>query len=160
MEKEKMMKELEEKFNALKKELKIKSSLEDLDNVFLIKDYFLKEGFISDNLLLKVNWRISEMYNFWNGYLHSLILPNLQSLFSMSESKLFSKEEKDEIISVLNKSLAFISTITLQSVVRNRNEQARLIDDSLKFWNEHMKPSLAKVLKKANDYWKEESKNH
>jgi len=71
MNNKEILNELEKKFEELKKELGFKSELQDIDEIFYIKDAILKDGFVSENIDRQICSRIIETYMGWTNYLHS-----------------------------------------------------------------------------------------
>ena len=102
-----LLKELENEFNNIKKDLKFKASFEEIDKVFYLKDQILKEGFVSPNLSRQITWRIVDTYTSWYNYLHNLIMPNPQSMVQLQESQGFNDEEKEKIMKVMPKLVLF-----------------------------------------------------
>ncbi|MBI3623795.1 hypothetical protein HY212_06990 [Candidatus Pacearchaeota archaeon] len=155
MKNEEMMKELEDKFSKMKKELGLKTSLDDLDRNFYLKDYILKEGFISENLIRQVSYRIVETFMSWNEYLHSLIMPNPQNMLNLSESKVLSQEDKKEITELIKKGMEIGSRNSVINLSRNKKQETMLIEDAVKLWETEFKPELSKIMTKINKEWKE-----
>lgn len=155
MEKKELIKELEEKFKKIKSELKIKSSLEDIDRIFFVKDNVLKENFISEKLSRQICYRIVETYMGWNDYLHSLIMPNPQNILNMGESKIFNQEEKKEIIKLMKKIMEISSKNILIGLTRDQTKEAEFIDYAVNFWETEFKNKLIKIMKKINKEWGE-----
>ena len=153
MENKEILKELEEKFKKMKLELKFKSDLEDIDRIFLIKDGILKDGFVSEKLSRQVCYRIVENYVGWNDYLHSLIMPNPQNMFNMGESKLFSQEEKKEIIEIMKKIMEISSRNNLIGLIKDHKMEGEFIDYAVNFWKEEFEEKITKILKKINSEW-------
>ena len=152
-----IIKELEIKFKEIKKEAGFKATLEELDEVFFIKDLSLKEGYVPTKLLRSTCHRISEVMLSWSNYLHSLIIPNPNYLISMTETQFFSDENKEEILNLLNKIMEFSSKNSLNSLLNNKKEDAKFIDNSLTFWKKELNPKLTEYMKKVNLSWKEKT---
>jgi len=153
-DKNEILKELEEKFESLKKEIGFKSSLEDINKIFFIKDAVLSAGFVSENFSRQLCGRIVETYTTWNHYLHSLIMPNPSNMLNMNESKMLDDKEKKEIMDLLGGTIGLTSTNTLIGLTKDRTEESKFIDDSVKFWNSTFKPKVVKLMEKVNSGWK------
>ncbi len=151
-----LLDELEEKFNALKEELEFESSLEEIDEIFLIKDHILGEGFVSESLSRQICLRIVDLYRGWTGYLHGLIMPNPQNILNMSEAKIFDQNEKKEISELMKKTMEISSRNSLISITRDKEEEAKFIDDCVNFWNDIFSVKLSEFLRKANNEWSNE----
>jgi len=107
--KDELLKEFERKFEIMKRELGFKTSLNELDSFFLVKDHVLHEGFVSEALSRQVCSRITETYMHWNSYLHSLIFPNPNNMINFSESQMFNEEEHKKIMKFMSEIMALVS---------------------------------------------------
>ena len=153
MNKKELLKELEEKFKVMKRELGFKVSLEEVDSIFFIKDAVLSTGFVSEVLSRQLCSRIVDTYVNWNNYLHSLIIPNPNNMLNINESKMFNEEEKKKITKLMTEIMALVSTNTLIGLTKDKSGEARFIDDSIDFWKKTFSPELIKIIKKINDEW-------
>lgn len=157
MERDKLLKQFREEFELMRKELKLKSSFEDFEKIFFLNDFILKVGYTSKELSRMICSRIVDTYSSWNGYLHGLILPNPNSMISVTESHIFDEKDKEEITQLINKAMALLSINTLVGVTKDRALEARFLDDSVRFWNETFKPRLKEILRKVNKHWNEKA---
>ena len=153
MDKE-LKKEFEEKFAAIKAELKFKSSLEELEKIFFLKDFIAERKYVSENLSRQLCARIVDLFNSWYGYLHGIMLPNPQSMINVTESQMFNEKEKKEIMRLMNKIIGFTSTNTLNGLLKDKAAEAKFIDDAMVLWNEII-PKLVELMTKVNKNWKE-----
>ena len=149
-------KELEEKFQSIKKGLGFKSDLEEIDKIFFIRDLVLEKGFVSKDFSNQLRMRIFDVFVFWDNYLHNLIMPNPQNLFNMHEAKVFDESEKKDIIKIMSRVAHLVARNTFLRFSRNNKEESRLIDDSVRFWKETYFPFYIKIAKKIEGHWKEE----
>jgi hypothetical protein len=156
MEQDKLSKYLEEKFEKLKKEQKIKTNLEELDEIFFIKDSISKDGFVSDRLARQICHRIVETYMGWNEFLHGLIMPDLHNILNIGESKIFDQEEKKKIFELMKRIMERNSTNSLIMLKKNKKEEARFIDESVKYWKENFLPEIVIIMEKINKEWRAE----
>ena len=153
MEKIKILDDLEEKFKNLQRELKFRSSLKDIDKIFFIKDLVLKDGFVSPNLSRQLCYRIAEVYMSWNEYLHGLIMPNPQNILNLSESKIFSQEERKDIMKIIKKTMELNSRNILITLTSNKADEGKFIDYSVNLWRNEFVPEITKIIKKVNQEW-------
>ena len=116
--------------------------------LFYLKDQILKEGFVSPNLSRQITWRIVDTYTSWYNYLHNLIMPNPQSMVQLQESQGFNDEEKEKIMKVMPKLVLFGRKNSLIGLTKDKKEEAKFIDDSLKVWKEVL-PILVMVNEKT-----------
>jgi len=155
MEKEKLLKEFEEKFELMKKKLKFKASLKEIDNTFYLKDVILKEGYVPNSLSRNVCAIINDRIRNWGNYLHGLIMPNPQSILSVHETQMFDEAEKKEFAQILYKLMALSTTDSVNALTKNKQNEGKFIDDALTFWKKDFQPKLEKILKKINKNWKD-----
>lgn len=156
IEKEELMQELSEEFEKIKKELGFKATLEELEEIFFIKDYVLQIRFISTSLSRLITWRIRELLDSWINQIHAWIIPNPSSMILMSESQLLTEQEKQSLTKMMNKFREFTSRNTVIGLTKNKKEEAKYIDDSINLWNEN-KEELIKTMQKIQNYWEEQS---
>ncbi|MEK6945747.1 MAG: hypothetical protein AABW63_03055 [Nanoarchaeota archaeon] len=155
MEEKKVLRDFEEGFGKLKQELKFKTSLDEIDEIFFIRDIILQDDFVSKNLFRQMAYRIMEFYLRWNDYLHGLIMPNPQNILNLSESKLFNQEEKRVITNMMKKIMELNSKNILISLTRDKTEEGKFIDYSVHIWKNELQPELVKLIKKINKEWGE-----
>ncbi|MBS1266754.1 MAG: hypothetical protein MAG795_00723 [Candidatus Woesearchaeota archaeon] len=153
----KLLDEFEQEFDKMKKELGFKSSFQDLEKIFFLKDFIQNEGYVSTNLSRMICHRISKTFNSWTSYLHGLVIPNPNSMMSVKESKIFEDEEKQKIINLLNDIMELVSRNTLIGLTKDKKLEAQFIDDAVDLWNNKLDPKFVKIVKKVNTSWKEKA---
>ena len=149
-----LMPEFEKEFLKLKKDLGFKASLDELDSLFYLKDNINKEGYISTQLSRAISSRISEVLMGWVNYIHNLIMPNASSLVSMIESQAFNEIEKQEMFLLFNKMMVHLSSNSINSITKDKKEEAAYIDNSLSLAKE-VTPQFVSIAKKIKSQWKE-----
>ena len=154
-----ILKELEQEFNSIKKELKFRSTLQQIEKIYPISDVVLKEGYVPNDLPRAICRGIIDNIHNWSSYLHGLLIPNPHHLISMNESQFFSEEEKKLIFNLLSETMTISSKNALLSLTNNKNEEAKIIDELVNFWNKKFSPKLQEVMKKVNTSWQEKSKD-
>ena len=154
-DKEELMKELKEKFETCQEETGFKSSFDELNGIFFIKDSVLDSGFVSDRFSRQLSSRIVETYMNWANYLHGLVMPNPQSMINMHEGKMFSDGEvRKGIMSLITKTMALVSTNTKVGLTKNKKDEADFIDEAVRFWREDFNPEILKIIEKVNSDWR------
>ena len=146
--------EAEREYNALARKHKIKTSFDTLDDLYFVKDVILKERYISTQLLRFICKRIVDFYMSWAGYLHSLLLPNPNSMINVTEHNMFDEEEKDKITELMNTILAFTSENNHLLLIKDSKADAAFIDESVVFWKKTAFPELKKLMKEIHNQWK------
>ena len=142
---------IEEAYNKIKKERKLQTNFEELDNFFNITDVIKQEGFIPKYFERFINKRIMDLFNSWTSYLHGLVLPNPNSMINMTEHQMFSDEERNNIMNLLNKIMVISSENSLNNI---SEKKTNFIDNATEFWKKNYMPELKKILKKVNSEWK------
>lgn len=156
-EKTETLQELEREFKKMKSDLGFKSSMEELDKIFFVKDLVLKDGFVSERFSRRLCHRIVETYMDWNGYLHSIVMPNPQSMLNLMESKLFSQEEKKDIMEMMKKIMELSSRNSVIALTFDKKKEAKFIDDAVSFWENEFREKLEKIMVKVNSEWDKKS---
>jgi len=158
MEDDQLITRLKEEFNKVKEELNLESSYDEINNIFFIEDNTLSNGYVSAKFSRQLCSRIVDTLASWSNYLHGLVMPSPQSMVNHTESGLFDEDEKKEMMKVMNKVMALISTNNLVGLSKDKQKEKEFIDGSVKFWTEEFSSYLQTLLKKTNNYWTENSK--
>lgn len=155
MKNDELLKEFEESFNSMKKEMGFKSKLEELEEVFFLKDFILQAGFVSPKLSRMICGRIRDTFGLWIQKMHSWLMPNPSSMPGMTESKSFSDKDKEDINNLMNEFSAFISENIVIGLEKDKKKEAEYIDRAMGLWNKR-KDKLLHYTKKANEHWNEQ----
>jgi hypothetical protein len=147
-----LIKEFEESFVKMQKKLGFKSSLEELDKAFYLRDFIMKEGFISNRLSRMVLSRILSTWGIWESYFHALIVPNPSSMPNVEESKVATEEDKKEMLKIMSQIRELNTRNTMLGLEEDELAEGKLFDDSLQLWNSS-KPFLVRLMKKMNTGW-------
>jgi len=147
-----LLEELEQKFTALRKELKFKATFEQIDEIFFLKDYIQDKGFVSEKFSRMLCARMVDLYMSWYGYLHSLIMPSASSMASMTESHLFNEAEKQEIAKVKSRIMSLSSRNAIVGLTKDKQKEAEFIDAAVDAWPE-INAHLIRILTRVNEYW-------
>ena len=148
MEQTELLTNLDEKFAKLKKDFGLKVNLDEMDRSFFVRDFVLKEGYVSESFSRQLCRIMAETLMNWNEYLHSLIMPNPQNLLNMGESKIFGKDEKEEIMDLMKKIMELGSRNSLIMLGESKQEEAKFMDDAIVFWKDEFRPKIIKIVKK------------
>lgn len=154
--KEDLLKQLKDKFEESKKELGLKYNLDEIDKYFFIKDLVLEKEFVSEDFSNQLRNRIMDVMISWDNYLHSLIMPNPQNLFNLNESKAFNESEKKEIMAMMSRVAYLVALNGLARLTRDKKQETKVINDSLKFWKEDYIPFFTKIMEKIEKVWRKE----
>jgi hypothetical protein len=158
METEELIKKFEEEFAAMQKSLGFKSTFDDLDKIFFLRDFISKERFVSKTLSRQISGRIIDLFGTWYNYLHTLVIPSPGSMLNMTESQAFSDVEKQEIMQLMSKCMAQVSKNTLNGLTKDKKDEAEFIDSSVELWKKELKPKLKEIIKKIKSNWIGKSK--
>lgn len=154
--KKELLEQLEREFDKTKQELGFKTTLDELDSIFFVRDFIQDKGFVSTSLSRMMCARIVELFMNWYGYLHSIIIPNPQSILNITESQLFDEQKKQEIQQMMSRILALTSQNGINGLKRDKKAESEFIDQSVSTINS-LKPKLLEVLGKVNENWKEKA---
>lgn len=157
MDKQELLKEFEAAFEKMRKELKLKHTLDDYDKVFFFRDMIRKEGYVSTQLSRMLSSRVADVYVSWSGYFHGLIMPNPQSLITMSESKLFDAKEREDISRLISRMMAVSRMRSILDVAGDRAMEGKFFEDALVFWNAEFRQKAELIMRKVQKYWEAEA---
>lgn len=124
-----------------------------MDKIFFLKDFVLKEQYVSENLSRQVCTRIVETYLSWVNYLHSIIAPNPSYLVSINESQAFTGKEREDIAKLISGIMALITKNTLIGITKDKTRESEFIDEAVQFWNGTFNPAITAILEKVNNKW-------
>lgn len=154
MDRERIVADLRKEFDKTRSELGFTATLEELDKIFFITDYVLEAGFVSFNFSRQLCHRIVDLFAGWNNYLHGLIMPNPSYLINIAESNTLNDSERKEINKLISETMVLVSSNTLVGLTGDKKEEARLIDESVRFWNNVYKPKLINIMSKIQENWR------
>lgn len=154
-----LMNELEIAFEAMKKDLGFRASFEELEKMLFLRDFISKEGFVSSSLSRAVCHRMCDLYSGWMGYLHGLVVPAPHSMVSVTEAEAFNDDERNRIMHLIAETMVLISKNTVIGMTKDKIEEAKFIDEGLRFWNASFEPKMKEITQKANQHWIEKSKS-
>lgn len=149
-----ILNELEKRYEVLKKELNLTVSLKELDKYFFVIDSLLKNNYVPYDLSSLIRYRISEISISYVNFLHSLIVPNPQSMIDLNQSQSLSEEDKEIVNKLIGKLMVLFSKNNVINVDRNKENEAEHINNSIKVYKE-IKPELLKIEQKVNKIWEE-----
>ena len=144
----------------MKKEMNLEITLDELDELFFIKNYILADGFVPLHLSRHICRRIADTFFSWLNFLHEIIMPNPQSLIYMGQSKVFDKEEKKKVTDLIKKIMEISERNSLAGLTKSKEIEKEFIMDALAFWNNELKIELIKIKEKLKEEWKHESENY
>ncbi len=145
--------ELKNTFNKLKQEYNLNISFEFLNNNLFLTDIVQKDGFVSEFLLEHILKFFIEKERSWLSMLHEFILPNPNSIISLTHSSVFNDTEKEEIKSYFKKIMIFDTNATKALYLQDKKAIAELIN-SFPELNEFIRPKIIDFLTRLNNEWK------
>lgn len=159
MEQEKLIEKFEKEFKEMKQELGFKSSLKDIDEIFFVKDFILRTGFVSSSLSRQVCANMKDLLGAWYNYFHTIVMPNPGSMLNMTESQAFLDQEKQELMILMNKIMSLMTDNTMNGLSKNKDDESKFIDECVAFWKNELKPKAQEVMKKVKSNWVEKSED-
>lgn len=157
MTKEDIKTEVKEEFEKLKSELDIKSSFEEIDKIFFIIDDVIGAGVVSNRFDRQLCSRIVDTIYSWYNKLHSIMMPNPGSIVNMTESQMFTDEEKLRLNLTMNKMLAHVTKNSILGVNKDIKGQGEFIDSSVDIWNNLIQEELRFLMVRIQEKWEEYS---
>ncbi|HME87329.1 MAG TPA: hypothetical protein VKE88_02860 [Candidatus Nanoarchaeia archaeon] len=145
--------EFEKSFAVLKKELKIKVTLEELDSIFLVHDYVAKEGFVSNRLERQIVRRIIDVFSSWINYLHGMLVPNPNSILNVNEVSILTDADREKITKTVDRLMIFSTRYNMIAIKDDTKEAGKYIDDSVDAWNKEISPVLLDLMQRSNKMW-------
>ncbi len=150
-----MMQELDKEFKKAQQELGFKSTFEEIDRYFYIKDGIQKDGFVSDRFSRQLCHRMLDTYASWITSLHNLIMPNPQDLISLTECKKLTEEEKRQTSDLIGISMNLIRKNSIVGLSRDQESESKLIDEIVTTWRDKFEPQLLELNKKIQLAWED-----
>ena len=151
MDKQKLLKELKEKFNKLKEEYKFKATYEEIEELTFIEDQVLNEQYVSENFRVQLITRLVDSYGGWLGLLHNWMFPNPHDLIILKESKSLTDEQKKEITQVTKKIIYFIRKSKI-IIFQDKSNTGKFIDEIVSYKKEFYN-FLMKYHKHFSEFW-------
>jgi len=152
--KEELLKDLEKEFEKIKKKLGFKSSFDDIDRIFFIKELILLRGYVSPDLSRQIRNGIIDIYYSWINYLQSFIIPNPNSVINLMEAKMINGDDKKRISDIIKKFAYLASFGNIITLSKDKKQESDFIDLSVEKWNDYFKQDLTNIMKKINEGWK------
>ena len=103
-----------------------------------------------------VRRRMFDKINSFIVFLQNLVNPNPASLISLEESKFFSDEEKNEIISLIREMIKLERQSVLIDLSSTEEKEAKFIKEVYSFWKKH-KEKIYKINQKIKENWEKET---
>ncbi len=143
----------EKDFEKAKKELKIKTTLRELDEAFFLNDSVMKEGYVSTSTPKQICRRIMDVFGSWLNYIHGLIIINPNSMINVTESQAFNEIEKERMGKLIDRLMMFSSEFSLLMLQNDDKKIGAFIDDAFTFWKKELNPALLSYMTKTNKAW-------
>jgi len=157
IDKAKLLSELKNSFDSLRNECGFKTTYEDLQDLIFMEDFVLEEGYVSTSLLDELVNKLAERFYSWVGVLHSFIMPSPSDMISSSESKKFSKADKEEIFNLM-KGIMYLTRKSKRILFeRDKKAESAVLDELVEFDKSEFSPLMAKYHKKLEDAWNQKS---
>ncbi len=154
MDKQQILEDFEKEFRRIKKELKFKARLDDLDQAFFLRDAILTQGYVSPTLSRQICYRMCDTYNSWVNHFHSILFPATYNLVQNTEASFFTEKEKAHLVQLMNTCIFLIRKNSLAGIKKDKKIEAAFIDEALRFWQHEFKPYLILFSEKTYEGWK------
>jgi len=131
-------------------------TIEILDRELEIVDMLSERKELPQNILVALRRRFTEIMYSWINFLHSLIMPNPQSIISNKDAEAFSEKEKENIYKLMAELAKMTRESTSFEVKKEQpKEEAKFIRDNFSRFIE-IKKELAELNKKVVEHWEKE----
>ncbi|MCK5150110.1 hypothetical protein KAJ87_04255 [Candidatus Pacearchaeota archaeon] len=157
MEKQEILKELKKQFDLTKKRLGFKSLYEEINEMSYIEDMALSQRFVSNQFSRQIINRMVEGPHGWLGELYSWVYPGQMDIIHMHETKKLSKEEKKEILDMIDRIMYLVrknKRIAFDGL--KPEEEGPFVDELIEFDKRYFNPFMLKYHKKFEKVWEEE----
>ncbi len=154
MKKQEILEELKKQFDLTKKRFGFKASYAEINNMSYIEDMALSQGFASNQFSRQMINRIIEIFYGWISELYSWIYPNPMDLIHTTESKQLSKEDKEEILEMIDKIMYLArknKRIAFEGLVKK--QESEFVDELVEFDKKYFNPFMLKYHKKFEKLW-------
>lgn len=157
MNKEQLLKELRKQFDLTKKRLGFKSTFEEINEMSYIEDMVLSQGFVSNQFSRQMINRMVETSYGWINTLYAWVYPAPMDIVYINESKKLSKEERTEILFMMDRIMYLVrknKRIAFEGLIKE--EESKFIDELVDFDKKYFNPFMLKFNKKFEKAWREE----
>ncbi|RMD45990.1 hypothetical protein D6829_00690 [Candidatus Pacearchaeota archaeon] len=159
MEQEELLDSLKKEFEKTKKRLGFSATYEEIENYFFIEDMVLSQKAVSRRFSRQMaNW-IIEGINSWISQLYSWVYPAPTDAIHLHESKSIKKEEREEIIKIIDYLMYFTRKNKKIAFCMGKEQdrmEGEFIDEVLDFYRGKFLKFIKKYLSKFENFWKEE----
>ena len=154
MDKKEILKELREKFDELRKNLKFKSTYEEINEMSYVEDMVLSDGYVSNQLSRKLINRMLETFASWIPELNVLLFPAPYDIGRLNENKTLTQEEKNEITDMISR-IFYLYRKNKRIAFEGLDGEGEFIDEMVRFNKTHFNPFMLKYHKKLEKFWQE-----
>lgn len=86
-------------------------------------------------------------------------MANPSSLISVTESQVFSDNEKEKMMKLIERIMMLSSEFNIMVIGNDKELERKFIDDSYSVWKDECAPELKKIMIKIGDRWEERLKS-
>jgi hypothetical protein len=156
MDKKEILKELREKFDEIKKNLKFKATFQEINEMSYIEDMALRDGYVSNQFSRQMINRMVETFVSWIPELNVLIFPAPYDLIRLNESKILTQQEKNEITEIISR-IFYIYRKHKRIAFEDLKGEGEFVDELVNFDKAYFNPFMLKYHKKLEKFWRENS---
>ena len=153
-----LLKELKDAYSATQKELKFKTSFEEMESIVFLSDMVARDKVVSEHFSRTLCHRMIDLFRSWNEYFSALLVPNPANMFFVEQSQMLNDEEKREIILAMTRAAELETRNQLIGLSKDKTAEGRFVDESVLFWKKELSPLAQKTTKKLNRGWQERIK--
>jgi hypothetical protein len=157
MNKNEILNDLRNQFEATRKKLGFKASYDEINRISYIEDMVLSEGYVSNQFSRQLINRMVETLYSWMNEIYSWIYPAPMDIVHMHENRKLNEQEKKEMLLAMDGIMYFVrKTKRIAFDGFKEKEESEIIDEVVDFYNIRFKPFMLKYHKRFEDLWKDE----
>jgi hypothetical protein len=158
MEQDQILDRFKKEFEQFKQQYGLTLTYEQLEKELYMTDVIWDRKYVPRDISASIRGRIVDMLNSWYGYFHGLMLPNPQSIPMHMEAQFFDDATKTQVQSLMHKTMYYMKQSSVVGLSRNKEDEAKYIQDVFGFWEQELKPKLIELLGISSSKFLEESK--
>jgi hypothetical protein len=153
-----IVQELESRYQEIARVHGLKTTLEEYENIYGLKDAIQKEGYVPLSLEIFIAGRITDIYYAWYNSMHSLIMPQPGSIYQMEESSFITEELREKIRKELRKIMSISRKAGKAYILKDSSLACNAVDEYTSLWKSSTRELLIEITTLLSERWDEEEK--
>lgn len=156
--KQQLLRELQQKFDQMKKESGFKSTFKQIEQACFLQDMVLSTGYVSEQFSRSVLNRFVDMYYSWVPVIHSWIMPPQYDLIYLNENKQINEKEREELKDIVKVLMYFVRK-NKRIAYDDKKSEGEFLDELVDYHKSTFKKFIFNYNKKFEKYWEKEKNN-